>query len=97
MGGKLAKLKPVEVPRLARTPGMHSDGGGLYLRATPPSAASWVFRFMMAGRPRTMGIGPFPDISLADARELAAAARRLKAAGTDPIDARDAEKAAERS
>ena len=41
-----------------------------------------------------MGLGPYPAISLAKARELASNARTLKALGTDPIDQRDASRAA---
>ena len=43
-----------------------------------------------------MGLGPFPTVTLAKARELAAGARALAKAGQDPIAARDAERAAQR-
>jgi hypothetical protein len=43
-----------------------------------------------------MGLGPYPAISLAKARELAARARTLKALGTDPLDQRDAAREASR-
>ena len=43
-----------------------------------------------------MGLGPYPAISLAKARELASNARTLKALGTDPLDQRDATSAASR-
>ncbi len=98
MGRAIHKLKPVEVPRLAKgkLQKLHGDGGGLYLRVAPPNGASWVFRFMIDGQARTMGLGPYPDISLADARTRAAEARRIKLDGLDPIETREAVRAAKR-
>jgi hypothetical protein len=98
MGRLVGQIKPGELSGLARTPGMHHDGGGLYLRVPKPPegeafpTASWVLRYMLDKRARTMGLGPYPDIRLADARELAAEARRLKALGQDPIEARPADR-----
>lgn len=91
-----ARLKPIEVPRLAKKPGMHCDGAGLYLRVAPPSAASWVLRYMLDGKARTMGLGPFPEVDLKEARTRALEARRLKADGIDPIETRKAAKLAKR-
>jgi len=91
-----ARLKPIEVPRLAKKPGMHCDGAGLYLRVAPPSAASWVLRYMLDGKARTMGLGPFPEIDLKEARTRALEARRLKADGIDPLETRKAAKLAQR-
>jgi len=84
------RLKPVSLPQLARKKGMHCDGGGLYLCAVPPGASSWIFRFMLAGKAREIGLGSFPMVSLAEARILAADARKLKAGGQDPVDAKRA-------
>src|SRR5215470_5855423 len=39
--------------------GMYADGAGLYLRVTKEGTKSWVFRFMLNGPPRWMGLGPF--------------------------------------
>ncbi len=50
---------------------------------------------MVAGRQREMGLGPYPQVSIAEARELAAHARKLRVSGTDPIEYRDAQRAAE--
>lgn len=76
--------------------GYHGDGGGLYLQVTAAGAKSWIFRFALVGRRREMGLGAYPAISLAAAREEAARARSLVQAGTDPIVARDARRAQER-
>ena len=92
------RLKPVELAKIARRPGMHCDGGGLYLSVAPApsSACSWVFRYMLAKRAREMGLGPYPEITLAEAREKAAEARRMKAHGQDPLDLKQSAKVAER-
>ncbi|TAJ83024.1 site-specific integrase [Reyranella sp.] len=74
-------------------PGYHGDGGGLYLQVAPAGSKSWIFRFALAGRRREMGVGSFPSVSLAAAREAASKARALVKAGKDPIAVREAEKA----
>jgi hypothetical protein len=89
-------LSAVALDRLAKKPGMHSDGGGLYLCVHSATQCSWVFRFMRASRARTMGLGAYPAVSLAKAREEAAKARAMKAEGKDPIVERDAIRAAQR-
>lgn len=81
----------------AKTPGLYGDGAGLYLQVSKHRTKSWVFRYTVDGRTREMGLGPFPAIKLADARELAAAARRAKVLGEDPIEARRAAQAAKRA
>ena len=71
------------------------DGGGLYLQISSGGSKSWLFRFMLDGRSREMGVGSFEFVGLAEARQLASDARQLLARGVDPIDARaEAEKAA---
>jgi integrase len=70
--------------------GLYADGGGLYLQVSAGKSKSWIFRFKRDGKTRDMGLGGWPSISLADAREKAAEARRHHAQGKDPIAARDA-------
>src|SRR5271155_1059478 len=65
--------------------GVHSDGGGLYLDVKASGARSWIYRFMVAGKGRWMGLGAYPDVSLAGAREKAGEARKLVRDGVDPI------------
>lgn len=74
--------------------GMHADGGGLYLRVNATGARSWIFRYMLRGKAREMGLGPFHTIPLAEARDLAAECRRMRFYGKDPIEARRAERQA---
>ena len=90
MGYPREKLKALTVGRLSKKSGLHGDGGGLYLRVTSPTACSWVFRYMIDRRAREMGLGKYPDVTLAEARTRAAEARKLKSQGIDPISQRDA-------
>ena len=71
---------------------MYGDGGGLYLRVTPDGAKNWIFRFMLNGRARWMGMGPLHTVSLAEARKRAAEHRLRRHDGIDPIEARRAER-----
>jgi integrase len=67
---------------------MLADGNGLYLRVRETGAKSWFLRYQIAGRRRDCGLGPFPEISLAEARDAAIDMRRMIATGADPIEAR---------
>lgn len=73
-----------------RTPGLHSDGQGLYLRIDQAGARSWVLIFHHRGRRREMGLGSIENVGLARARELATEAREAVRRGEDPIAARRA-------
>ena len=68
--------------------GKHGDGAGLQLVVSPSGARKWVYRFMMQGRAREMGLGDFPTVGLTDAREKALKARKLARSGVDPIEDR---------
>lgn len=95
MARQIGKLAPVTLGK-AMKPGMHADGGGLYLQVTESGARSWIFRFMLHGRAREMGLGSLHTFSLADARERAREHRKLLADGIDPIEHRKAQRAGER-
>ena len=71
-------------------PGRHADGGGLHLLVKPTGARSWVYRFMLSGKSRDIGLGTAgPDgISLADARDVRDALRLKVKAGIDPLEER---------
>lgn len=68
--------------------GRHADGDGLYLIVATSGARSWIFRYMFQGRRRDMGVGSLTDVTLVDARDACAAARRSIKAGVDPLAAR---------
>ncbi|MET3498171.1 tyrosine-type recombinase/integrase [Variovorax boronicumulans] len=95
MPKKAAELGALAVSRLVK-PGAHAVGGvaGLKLKINDAGARSWVLRATVAGKIRDMGLGGFPDVSLAQARERARAARDKIHAGEDPIHARQAARSA---
>ncbi len=66
-------------------PGRHVDGRGLCLVVKPSGSRTWVLRMQHNGRRRDYGLGSALDVSLADAREAAAALRRRVWEGHDPI------------
>lgn len=68
--------------------GKFSDGHGLWLHKRDKFRGKWFVRLVIHGRRREMGLGPYPDVSLAEARELAAKARQKVRAGVDPIEER---------
>ena len=76
-------------------PGRHADGGGLNLLVKDSGARSWVYRFMIAGKSRDIGLGAAGpgNISLSDARDLAAALRLKVKVGIDPLQERQQEAA----
>src|SRR5437763_14378479 len=69
-------------------PGLYGDGGGLYLQVSDFKTKAWVFRYMMAGRARKMGLGDFEIVSHKDARKKRDAAYRIVLDGVDPIEER---------
>jgi integrase len=75
--------------RTVTKPGLYSDGGGLYFKFGETGGRSWVFRYQINGRTRDMGLGPYPDVGLAEARDAAAECRRIRRQGLDPIVERD--------
>lgn len=84
---KLAKeMAALTVARLA-TPGLHFVGvvPGLGLQVTAAGARSWTLRVVIGGKRRDMGLGGYPEVTLAHAREKARGARELIRQGIDPI------------
>jgi integrase len=95
MARVIGRLSALNVSR-AKEKGMLADGGGLYLQVGPTGSKSWIYRYMLNGRAREMGLGPLHTISLAEARKKAAECRKLKLEGIDPIEAQHAKRDAER-
>lgn len=91
--GRLNRLTATAVAKI-KTPGLHADGGGLYLQIGAGGARSWLYRFRLHGGRRDMGLGSATVVSLAEARDLAADARKLVVADRDPIAERDAKRKA---
>ena len=76
--------------RALKEPGRYSDAGGLHLYVNKAGRKSWVLRITVDGRRRDIGLGGFPSVSLARAREKAADNRTAVAAGRDPLAAKRA-------
>src|ERR1700731_4243278 len=66
-------------------PGKYGDGGGLQLAVAAAGAKKWVLRFLWQGKAREMGLGSYPEVKLAEAREKAMAGRRLARSGIAPL------------
>lgn len=87
------RLTALQVRRLD-SPGLHPDGGGLYLQITGQAGRSWIYRYWVSGREKQMGLGPLHSVTLAEARDLAREARRLRRQGADPLQLKRAAEAA---
>ena len=74
--------------------GFYADGNNLYLDAKSLPGINWVFRFKRNGVAHDMGLGPWPLVGLAEARELALDCRRKLHAGIDPLAEKRAARAA---
>ena len=88
MAKKVERLTALGVEKCTKA-GYHADGAGLYLQVSRGGGKSWVFRYMLRGRAREMGLGS--HVSLELARQKTTDARALLAEGIDPIEARDAQ------
>lgn len=99
---RLTDLKARNITKQAR-PIRVPDGGGLYLEVHRNGSPSWIFRYTIpklnvagervGSRERWAGLGAYPDVSLAEAREAAEEMRRQLRAGHDPIEHRKRQRA----
>ena len=103
----MGKLTVIEIKALTN-PGRYTDGDGLHLHVRSAKLKktvsddvpqeiirrAWVFRFMRQGKVRDMGLGAFPKITLAQARQKALEARKVIEGGGDPLTTRDGAAAA---
>jgi integrase len=103
MGGHMArarnKLSALKIKSLKES-GRYSDGGSLYLAIDSSEKGlrrRWLYLFTWQGKRREMGLGGYPEVSLADARIARDTAEQSVRAGIDPIEARDAGKRVEAS
>lgn len=101
MPKRIEELSALDVKRLAhpgegRRNALHAVGGvaGLFLQITPTGGKSWVLRATIGNKRRDLGLGSFPTVTLAQAREKAREARDKIEMGRDPVEERKAVKAA---
>lgn len=94
------ELGPLDIKRATHAGGKRNTmlpvGGvaGLYLQVTPNGGKTWVLRAALAGKRAEMGLGGFPTVTLAQAREKARDARDKIDHGIDPLAERKAARAA---
>jgi len=87
MGRKAIERGALWVSKLNKS-GMHFVGGvdGLAIQGFESGARTWILRVMVGGKRRDMGLGGYPDVTLAGAREAARIARDKIRNGIDPIE-----------
>lgn len=73
-----------------------ADSQGMFLYVTPAGGKLWRLKYRIGGKEKLLAIGKYPQVSLKEARSLAAAARHLLSQGVDPGEKRKAEAAAKR-
>ena len=83
----MGKLTDRQVRNLKK-PGKHSDGDGLKVLVSPTGAKSWVQRLNIKGKRHDLGLGSYPAVSLAVARQKALANRASVMGGGDPLAAK---------
>lgn len=99
MPKRIAPLSDVQV-RNAKTKASGyklADGGGMYLLVTVSGGRLWRMDYRFAGKRKTLAIGSYPEITLADARTRREDARKLLANGVDPGEIKRAQKVAQGS
>lgn len=90
------QAKTVAGAKYPHKPAKLFDGGGLFLHVQQ-SGKAWRLKYRHDGKEKLLALGTFPAVSLAKAREDAAKARSLIAAGTDPMALRKAAKTSKAS
>ena len=83
----MGKLTATKVRSLT-TPGRYGDGGTLYLNVAPGGSKSWVQRLAVDSVRHDIGLGGFPLVTLAEARDKAFENRRTARGGGDPLAAK---------
>jgi len=68
------------------TAGAYADGGGLYLDISDNGSKSWIYRYQLAKRRRSMGLGGYPKMTLAKARQARDVHQKQVKAGIDPLE-----------
>ena len=78
------KLTAMEA-KSVNTPGFYRADETLYLNVAPGGSKSWIQRITIDGKRRNIGLGGYPVVSLADARDKAFQNRKLVRSGGDPL------------
>lgn len=62
-----------------------TDGHGMYLEVMPNGSKYWRLKYRFLGKEKRLALGVYPEVSLGEAREKRDQARKLLAAGVDPL------------
>ena len=84
-GNRKQQALSAAMVRTVNRPGMYADGNGLNLKVVSSGAKRWVQRVTIGGKRHNLGLGGYPAVSLAEARELAAENQRAIRQGRDPL------------
>lgn len=86
-----SEASALHVKRLSK-PGLHAVGGvkGLCLQVSEGGSRSWILRTLVNGKRKSIGLGGYPDVSLAEARNRAGEIRMQIRSGVDPVEERRA-------
>jgi integrase len=79
--------------RAITEPGRYADGNGLYLVVDRSGTKRWLLRTIVRGKRCDIGLGGLKLVTLSEARESAAAYRKLAREGGDPLAQRRRERA----
>ena len=85
------RLDSAVAVRNVKTPGRSPAGDTLYLMVWPSARKSWVQRLTIEGKRKDLGLGPYPVVSLAQARERAQDNLSLAKSGGNPLAAKQEE------
>ena len=69
-----------------------ADTNGLYLEIMPNGSKYWRLKYRFAGKEKRLAIGVYPEVSLSEAREKRAKARKLLTENIDPSQAKKEDK-----
>lgn len=86
--------KQVELSKAKDKPYKLADGGGLYLLVNPNGTKYWRLKYRIAGKEKLLAVGVYPSVTLADARARREEAKKILAAGGDPMQEKQEEKRA---
>jgi integrase len=88
--GKLVNQLSDRVVKNAKEPGQYADGAGLYMLVSKSGTKSWGFRYRFKTKAHDIGLGSYPIVTLAEARQKVAECRKLLHNDIDPLEARNA-------
>src|SRR5215469_4045661 len=97
----MAKLTTATVDKLVRDGAekLTADDActGLYLQTNGPGHGSWLLRYQLDGKRKSIGLGAYPGVGLAEARDKAREKRKLLADRIDPLEHRQSERSKRRA